>query len=148
LNYEIGNWSRFKNERQISAYVGLTPSEYSSGEHTRRGRIIGQGNPTLRSLLIEASWMLIQKDLTMRNFFTRLKYQTGSAKKAIVAVARKLICRMYATTGVSTTLYRLTTKPTNVLRRFLSDFTIVRVLLSHNLETIFVIETLKLHLTE
>jgi len=96
LNYEIGNWSRFKNERQISAYVGLTPSEYSSGEHTRRGRITGQGNPTLRSLLIEASWMLIQKDLTMRNFFTRLKYQTGSAKKAIVAVARKLICRMYA----------------------------------------------------
>lgn len=95
LSYEVGDWLRFKNEKQIAAYFGLTPSEYSSGEHTHRGRITGQGNPTLRALLIEASWGLIQKDTAMRNFFMRLKHQTGSSKKAIVAVARKLICRMY-----------------------------------------------------
>jgi transposase len=96
LNYEVGNWLRFKNEKQIAAYFGLTPSEYSSGENTHRGRITGQGNPTLRALLIEASWGLIQKDTVMRNFFMRLKHQTGSSKKAIVAVARKLICCMYS----------------------------------------------------
>jgi transposase len=96
LNYEIGDWLRFKNEKQIAAYFGLTPSEYSSGEHTHRGRITGQGNPNLRALLIESSWGIIQKDIAMRNFFMRLKHQTGSSKKAIVAVARKLVCRMYA----------------------------------------------------
>ncbi|MBL0942223.1 MAG: IS110 family transposase [Alphaproteobacteria bacterium] len=96
LTYEIGDWLRFKNEKQIAAYFGLTPSEYSSGEHTHRGRITGQGNPNLRALLIEASWGIIQKDIAMRNFFMRLKHQTGSSKKAIVAVARKLVCRMYA----------------------------------------------------
>lgn len=96
LAVEIGDWRRFGNEKQISAFVGLTPSEYSSGESVRRGRITGQGNPWLRSLLIQSSWVLIQKDPAMKTAFERIYRQTGSKKKAIVAVARKLICRLLA----------------------------------------------------
>jgi len=49
LIYEIGNWSRFENEKEISAYLGMTPSEFSSGENINKGRITGQGNTWLRS---------------------------------------------------------------------------------------------------
>ena len=95
LTYEIGDWNRFPNEKAIAAFVGLTPCEFSSGEHNHKGPITGQGNQWLRSLLIEASWRLISKDPEMYSFYERLKIKKGS-KKAIVAVARKLICRLYA----------------------------------------------------
>lgn len=95
LTYEIGDWKRFNNEGEISAYFGLTPSEYSSGEHINKGRITGQGNSWLRSLLIEASWMLISKDNEMRIFYEKLKIKKGG-KRAIVAVSRKLLCRLYS----------------------------------------------------
>lgn len=96
LLYEIGDWSRFKNKKQISAFLGLTPAEYSSGESIRQGRITGQGNPWLRSLLVEASWQLIRKDPAMNEAFNRIATQAKGRKKAIVAIARKLICRMHS----------------------------------------------------
>jgi transposase len=93
---EIGDWNRFSNERQISAFFGLTPSEYSSGEYIHRGRITGQGSALLRSLMIEASWVLIEKDPKMNSVFNRLVSNTKGKKKAIVGVARKLVCIMFA----------------------------------------------------
>ncbi len=96
LTYEIGDWGRFSNEKQVAAFFGLTPSEYSSGDSVHRGRITGQGNPTLRMYLIQASWYLVGKDEKMKLFFERISRQSGSKKKAIVAVARKLICRIYS----------------------------------------------------
>lgn len=96
LTYEIGDWRRFNNENQVAAFFGLTPAEYSSDESIRRGRITGQGNPTLRSFLIQASWVVVDKDSNMKLFFERITKQTGSKKKAIVAVARKLICRIFS----------------------------------------------------
>jgi transposase len=96
LAFEIGSWNRFSNTKQISAYLGLTPSEYSSGDHVRRGRITGQGRNGLRAMLIEASWILTTKDEEMRETLNRIAKQTGSKKKAIVAVARKLICRLHS----------------------------------------------------
>jgi len=77
-------------------YELLTPSEYSSGEKVHHGRITGQGNPWLRTLLKEAAWALIRKDPTMRDAFERVATQTKGKKKAIVAIARKRICRMHA----------------------------------------------------
>ena len=94
LLFEVGDWGRFPNEKTVAAFFGLTPSEYSSGQQEFRGRITGQGNPWLRSLLIEASWRLIAKDNEMKKTFLRLAHQTGSRKKAIVAIARKLIVRI------------------------------------------------------
>ena len=91
----VQEWKRLNNEKEISAYFGLTPSEHSTGENIRKGRITGQGNPWLRSLLIQAAWLLIAEDEDMRNFYNKLKTKKGG-KKAIVAVARKLVCRIYA----------------------------------------------------
>jgi transposase len=53
---EIGDFRRFKSARQFMAYLGLVPSEYSSGESSRRGRITRCGNRWVRTLLIESSW--------------------------------------------------------------------------------------------
>lgn len=56
LVVEAGIFSRFKNARSFSSWLGLTPSEHSSGERISRGGITKAGNSHLRKLLIEASW--------------------------------------------------------------------------------------------
>jgi transposase len=95
LSNELGDLSHFANERQLFSYTGLTPAEYSSGETTRRGSITKQGNTHLRSILIEIAWRAIGKDPSLAAFFERIKLRSGS-KRAIVAVARKLIGRIRA----------------------------------------------------
>lgn len=52
----VGDLSRFENPRQLMAYLGLVPSEYSSGDHVRRGGITKTGNNEARRMLVEASW--------------------------------------------------------------------------------------------
>ena len=56
LANELGDMTQFKNEKKLFSFTGLTPSEYSSGEHTRQGNITRQGNSILRKILIEAAW--------------------------------------------------------------------------------------------
>jgi transposase len=53
---ELGDLSRFTNPRQLMAYLGLVPSEHSSGASVRRGGLTKAGNSTARRLLIEAAW--------------------------------------------------------------------------------------------
>ena len=53
---ELGDLGRFKNPRQLMAYLGLVPSEHSSGEKIRRGGITKTGNGHVRRTLIEAAW--------------------------------------------------------------------------------------------
>lgn len=53
---EIGDITRFSNPRQLMAYLGLVPSEYSSGAKTRRGAITKAGNSHVRRVLAEAAW--------------------------------------------------------------------------------------------
>ncbi|MGH9894243.1 MAG: IS110 family transposase, partial [bacterium] len=53
---EIGDIGRFANPRELMAYLGLVPSEYSNGPSTRRGAITKAGNPHARRLLAEAAW--------------------------------------------------------------------------------------------
>ena len=55
LATEIGDWERFDG-RSIGAYLGLTPSESSSGERRRQGAITKTGNAHARRLLVEAAW--------------------------------------------------------------------------------------------
>src|SRR4029077_16089362 len=52
---ELGDLSRFENPRQLMAYLGLTPSERSTGESVKRGGITKAGNTRARRLLIEAA---------------------------------------------------------------------------------------------
>ncbi len=95
LSNELGDMSQFKNERQLFSYTGLTPSEHSSGENIRKGHITRQGNSRVRAILIEVAWRAIKNDLVLAAFFERLYPHTGK-KRAIVAVARKLIGRIRA----------------------------------------------------
>jgi transposase len=90
LCFEIGDFSRFSSSKKLASYIGITPREFSSGEHIYKGRITGQGNGAIRSALIEASWVLIGKDDNMKKFYNKVKLSSGSGKKAIVAVGRKL----------------------------------------------------------
>ena len=53
---ELGDLTRFDNPRQLSAFVGLIPSEYSSGATRRQGGITKAGNRRARRALIEAAW--------------------------------------------------------------------------------------------
>jgi len=53
---ELGDLSRFSHPKQLMSYLGLTPSEYSSGERQKRGAITKCGNNHARSMLIEAAW--------------------------------------------------------------------------------------------
>jgi len=53
---EVGDLKRFQNPAELMSYLGLVPSEYSSGENTRRGSITKSGNGHVRRVLVEAAW--------------------------------------------------------------------------------------------
>ncbi len=97
LILELGeDLSHFTNGKKIAGFVGLTSSEYSTGETERKGRITGMGSGFIRYCLIENSWVAIRKDQALLSKFSRVWRSSGSKKKAIVAVARVLIVRLRA----------------------------------------------------
>jgi len=95
LANEMNDLLHFENDRQLSKYLGLTPSEYSSGEHVRQGHITKQGKPYLRKILVQAAWTAIRHDRELAMIFDRIAFKSG-AKRAIIAIARKLIGRVRA----------------------------------------------------
>ena len=90
----IGPITRFRRSKQIASYLGLNPSERSSGGKQRLGAIRKQGNTMVRWLLIEAAQHASRFDPALRQDYQRLKFRRGSAV-AKVAIARKLAVRMY-----------------------------------------------------
>ena len=60
LEREICDWDRFSNRRQVASYTGMCPREDSSDQRRFQGSINKHGNRRLRSVLVEASWRLIQ----------------------------------------------------------------------------------------
>ncbi len=92
---ELQDMTRFRTAEEIASYMGLTPSEYSTGPYVRQGRITRCGNARVRTALVEASWVLVGKDPLMRAKYVKLKTAKG-AKKAIIAIARNLIIRIRA----------------------------------------------------
>lgn len=96
LSNELGDLAkRFANERAVFNYTGLTPSEHSSGEKVHKGNISRQGSARIRAMLVEISWRAIKKDEALREIFERIS-KTRGKKRAIVAIARKLIGRIRA----------------------------------------------------
>ena len=90
----IGPVARFRRSKQVASYLGLNPSEHSSGGKRRLGAISKQGNTMVRWLLIEAAHHTVRFDPELRQDYQRLKFRRGSAV-AKVAIARKLAVRMY-----------------------------------------------------
>jgi transposase len=90
----MGEVQRFANSRSWVSYLGLNPSEESSGQRRRLGAISKQGNPFLRYLLVEGAISAARGDKNLARMYARLKAKKhhGVAK---VAVARKLAVRLY-----------------------------------------------------
>ena len=90
----LGPVERFERSKQVVSYLGLNPREHSSGGRQRLGAISKQGNPMMRSLLVEAGHTAARLDAELRQDYQRLKQRRGSGV-AKVAMARKLAVRMY-----------------------------------------------------
>lgn len=90
----MGDVSRFPDSRSWVSYLGLNPSEDSSGSRRRLGGISKQGNPFLRYLLVEGAASAAKGDQNLGRMYARLKARRhhGVAK---IAVARKLAVRLY-----------------------------------------------------
>ncbi|HZY87938.1 MAG TPA: IS110 family transposase [Gemmataceae bacterium] len=87
---------RFDSGKQVSAYVGLVPRQYQSGELDRRGRITRRGPALLRKLLVECAWVMLRYNSWARAVYRRLSRGKARKKQAIVALARKLLVRCWA----------------------------------------------------
>jgi transposase len=96
LTLEWGDMGRFKDGKSIASFTGLTCSEYSTGEEIRKGRITGQGRGIIRGWIIQCSWASIKTDAALMTKFQNVWKNSGSKKKAIIAVGRKLVVRMRA----------------------------------------------------
>jgi transposase len=95
LANELGDMQQFPNERALFSFTGLTPSEDSSGDTRHVGHISRQGAGRLRHVLIESAWVAIRKDPDLALAFERIAHRAGK-KRAIVAIARKLVGRIRA----------------------------------------------------
>lgn len=96
LSNELGDLSkRFANERALFCFTGLTPGEHSSGDRVHKGHISRQGSSRIRKYLTEIAWRAIKKDGALTEIFERIA-KTRGKKRAIVAIARKLIGRIRA----------------------------------------------------
>jgi transposase len=89
---ELGDLSRFANPRQLMAYLGLVPSEYSSGASIKRGGLTKAGNSAARRLLIEAAWTYRFPARVSRELLLRQEEQP----KPIRAIAWKAQLRLCA----------------------------------------------------
>lgn len=94
---EIDDPKRFENSKDVAAYIGLTPSQYSSGEVHRQGGISKKGSKRTRYLLVEAASALLTRCKTwskLRAWGMKIQKKKGT-RKATVAVARKLAVIMH-----------------------------------------------------
>jgi transposase len=110
---ELGDVTRFGNPRALMAYLGLVPSEYSSGPSVRRGGITKAGNPHVRRLLAEAAWAYHGMPRIGRQHADRQEawpqVVCDSAWKAqlrLTTRCRRLVARGQATPKVATAIAR------------------------------------------
>lgn len=96
LVLELGTIERFARGAALAHYLGLTPSQYSSGELDHRGHILKSGPGALRALLLQCAWAAVRpgRDAALRAVFERLAPRRGR-KRAIVAVARRLAVQLH-----------------------------------------------------
>jgi transposase len=91
---ELGDLSRFANPRQLMAYLGLVPSEHSSGASIRRGGLTKAGNSAARRLLIEAAWCYRFPARVSRELLLRQEEQPKPVRE-IAWKAQLRLCARY-----------------------------------------------------
>jgi transposase len=93
----LGDPRRFASGKRVSAYAGLVPRQYQSGEADRRGRITRRGPGVLRKLLVECAWAMPRNNPWARATYARLTRGGVTRRKpAVVALARRLLVRCWA----------------------------------------------------
>jgi len=90
----LGDPARFEDSKALTSYIGIIPSEYSTGGRQRLGGLSKQGNPLLRFLWCEAGMHAVRRDPELKRFYRRKLHQKGLGKVR-VAVARKLGIRLW-----------------------------------------------------
>src|SRR6266516_1380356 len=118
---ELGDLTRFANPRQLMSYLGLTPSEYSSGQRRSQGGITKTGNSHARRALVEGAWAYrypakVSRHLQLRlerlpkpiqdlswkaqvrlcKRYRNLMARGKNANQVVVAIARELVAFMWA----------------------------------------------------
>ena len=89
--------ARFRDRRRFASYFGMTPTEDSSGLVERHGHISKRGPSVVRWVLVEAAHQAIKRCPAFRAFYDRVhRGKKDRAKKAIVAVGRKVLTIAYA----------------------------------------------------
>ena len=94
LMTELGDITRFDNPRQLMSYLGLTPSEYSSGERRRQGGITKAGNSHARRALVEGAWAYRYPAKVSRHLQLRLE-KLPAEIQAISWKAQVRLCKRY-----------------------------------------------------
>lgn len=92
---EVGDPQRFGSQRKATAFAGLAPGIRESAGKAKQLHITKEGPALLRWALVQASWRVVNQTIRWRMIYERLKRRCG-AKKAIVAIARRLWCVMIA----------------------------------------------------
>jgi len=90
----LGDPARFADGKAVASYIGMIPSEHSSGRRQRLGALSKQGNALVRFLWVEAAMHAVRRDPELRRFYRRKAVQKGLGK-ARVAAARKLGIRLW-----------------------------------------------------
>lgn len=95
----IDDITRFRSAHELEAYLGVVPSERSSGEKRQLGRITKAGNSRMRWLLVEAGWQILRSkssETAALRAWTRAIAQRRGKRIAVVALARRLAGVLYA----------------------------------------------------
>jgi len=96
LQCELGDVSRFPTHSRLAAYVGLAPRLVGSGDEQKVKGGVSRKKGQLHYLLIQSAWAAVRTSTEFGSIFARLAKSKGNRKRAIVAVAKKLLFIAYA----------------------------------------------------
>jgi len=95
----LGGYKHLSSAKKTSGFLGLGPRENSTGDRIRRSDITAVGDPQARKMIVQSAWVGIRKDSRLRAIFERILSRNPEPfrkQKAIIAVARKNVCRIHA----------------------------------------------------
>lgn len=115
---EIGDLSRFQTPRELMAYLGLVPSEHSTGDKVKRGGITKAGNRRARRLLVECSWSYRHPPRIGKKKLAKV----AAAPRAVQEIAWKAQSRLFARFRALTRKGKRPTVAVTAIARELSGF--------------------------
>lgn len=98
LVWEIGDFTRFDDDKSFTSYFGITPSPFASGTMNREQGISKSGRKSLRKMAVEMAWMWYRwqpNSALVKKWQDRLAQKGRSRRTAIVAMARQLLAALW-----------------------------------------------------